>query len=141
MLLQIVTARPPMGLTHHVGRALEHGTFADLLDPAVQDWPVEEAQRFAEVALRCCELRRKDRPDLATVVLPELYRLRALGEDNMQFCNNMSARGGMHSSPFYSNSSYSQPRQDAATDPMLGRPQYNSNVSQNAMPARRSNYN
>ncbi|XP_062220519.1 U-box domain-containing protein 52-like [Phragmites australis] len=140
MLLQIVTARPPMGLTHHVARALEHGTMGDLLDPAVHVWPVEEAQRFAEVALRCCELRRKDRPDLGTVVLPELNRLRALGEDNMQFCNTMSGRGGMHRSPFHSNS-YSQPRHDAASDPMLGRPQYSSNASQSAMPARRSNYN
>ncbi|KAI4962696.1 hypothetical protein ZWY2020_027837 [Hordeum vulgare] len=69
MLLQIITARPPMGLTHHVARALDHGTIADLLDPAVQDWPVDEARRFAEMSLRCCELRRKDRPDLATGVL------------------------------------------------------------------------
>ncbi|TVU28868.1 hypothetical protein EJB05_20404 [Eragrostis curvula] len=99
------------------------------------------AIRFAEVSLRCCELRRKDRPDLATVVLPELNRLRALGEDNMQFCSNLSARGsGMNSSPFYSNSSYSQPRHDAS-DPMLGRPQYSSNSNQGGMPTRRSNYN
>jgi serine/threonine protein kinase len=114
MLLQIVTARPPMGLTHHVGRALERGTFADLLDPAVHDWPMEEAHRFAEVSLRCCELRRKDRPDLATVVLPELNRLRALGEDNMEYCNPMIGRGGgggMHSSSgFHSGVHYSQPR-------------------------------
>jgi serine/threonine protein kinase len=111
MLLQVVTARSPMGLTHHVARALEHGTMADLLDQSVHDWPVEETIRFAEISLRCCELRRKDRPDLATVVLPELNRLRALGEDNMQFCSNLSDRGsGMNNSAFYSNSSYSQPR-------------------------------
>ncbi|KAG1332012.1 U-box domain-containing protein 52 [Cocos nucifera] len=85
LLLQIVTAKPPMGLTHHVGRAIEKGTFADILDPAVTDWPVEEAQRLAEMALRCAELRRKDRPDLATVVLPELERLRELGEERMQY--------------------------------------------------------
>jgi len=110
MLLQIVTARPPMGLTHHVGRALERGTFADLLDPAVHDWPMEEAHRFAEVSLRCCELRRKDRPDLATVVLPELNRLRALGEDNMEYCNPMGGRGGMHSSSAFHSGPYSNPR-------------------------------
>jgi serine/threonine protein kinase len=118
MLLQIVTARSPMGLTHHVGRALEHGTMADLLDQSVHDWPVEEAIRFAEISLQCCELRRKDRPDLATVVLPELNRLRALGEDNMQFCSNLSDRGsGMNSSAFYSNSSYSQPRHVSTPPP------------------------
>ncbi|XP_009618440.1 U-box domain-containing protein 35 [Nicotiana tomentosiformis] len=81
MLLQIITARPPMGLTHHVERAIEKGTFAEMLDPAVRDWPVEEALTFAKLALKCAELRRKDRPDLATVVLPELNRLRLLAEE------------------------------------------------------------
>ncbi|XP_073150184.1 U-box domain-containing protein 35-like [Henckelia pumila] len=83
MLLQIITAKPPMGLTHHVERAIEKGTFADMLDPAVPDWPVEEALGFAKIALKCAELRRKDRPDLGTMVLPELNRLRALAEESM----------------------------------------------------------
>ncbi|MCD7467833.1 hypothetical protein HAX54_005479, partial [Datura stramonium] len=46
MLLQIITARPPMGLTHHVERAIENGTFADILDPTVPNWPVEEALKY-----------------------------------------------------------------------------------------------
>jgi hypothetical protein len=105
MLLQIITAKPPMGLSHHVGRALERGSLADLLDPAVTDWPVEEAQCLAEMAIRCCELRRKDRPDLGNVVLPELDRLRALGEDNMEFCGTIrgGGGGGMYSSAYHSN--------------------------------------
>jgi len=159
-----------MGLTHHVGRALERGTFADLLDPAVHDWPMEEAHRFAEISLRCCELRRKDRPDLATVVLPELNRLRALGEDNMEYCNPMGGRGGMHSSSASHSGPYSNPRhvtpvppsllllslgivnaggdlesdvQDGVSDPSIGRPNqhHSSNGSQAAMPTRRLNYN
>ncbi|KAI3443464.1 hypothetical protein Pfo_000129 [Paulownia fortunei] len=83
MLLQIITAKSPMGLTHHVERAIEKGTFAEMLDPEVRDWPVEEALTFAKLALKCTELRRKDRPDLGTVVLPELNRLRALAEETM----------------------------------------------------------
>ncbi|KAI5659192.1 hypothetical protein M9H77_27985 [Catharanthus roseus] len=83
VLLQIITAKPPMGLTHHVERAIENGTFATMLDPAVTDWPVEEALSFAKLALKCAELRRKDRPDLRGVVLPELNRLRALAEETM----------------------------------------------------------
>ncbi|KAL0394189.1 UNVERIFIED_CONTAM: U-box domain-containing protein 52 [Sesamum latifolium] len=79
ILLQIITARPPMGLTHHVERAIQKETFADLLDPTVPDWPVEEALVFANLALKCAELRKKDRPDLATVILPELNRLKDLG--------------------------------------------------------------
>ncbi|MBA0747637.1 hypothetical protein Gogos_004537 [Gossypium gossypioides] len=82
MLLQIITAKPPMGLAHHVGRAIEKGTLADLLDPAVPNWPMEEALSFAQLALQCAELRKRDRPDLATVILPELNRLRDLGYNN-----------------------------------------------------------
>ncbi|CAL9164409.1 unnamed protein product, partial [Musa hybrid cultivar] len=84
LLLQLLTGKPPMGLTHHVERSIEKGTFADMLDPAVQDWPVEEALGLLKLALKCAELRRKDRPDLGTIILPELNRLRTLGEENMQ---------------------------------------------------------
>lgn len=81
MLLQIITAKPPMGLTHHVGRSIEKGTFSEMLDPTVTDWPFEEALSFAKLSIQCCELRRKDRPDLASVILPELQRLSELGSD------------------------------------------------------------
>ncbi|KAK4485913.1 hypothetical protein RD792_008564 [Penstemon davidsonii] len=79
MLLQIITARPPMGLTHHVERAIEKGTFADLLDPTVPDWPVDESLGYAKLALKCAELRKKDRPNLGNDILPELNRLKDLG--------------------------------------------------------------
>ncbi|XP_020088900.1 U-box domain-containing protein 35-like isoform X1 [Ananas comosus] len=78
LLLQMVTARSPMGLTHHVERAVEEGKIEEVLDPALQDWPAQEALDFARLALRCAELRRRDRPDLASVVLPELNRFRNL---------------------------------------------------------------
>lgn len=86
LLLQLITGRPPMGLTYHVERAIDSGVFKDVLDPAVADWPVEEAKSLARMALRCAELRRKDRPDLSKVVLPELNRLRKVGESRMQNC-------------------------------------------------------
>ncbi|XP_010417189.1 PREDICTED: U-box domain-containing protein 52-like [Camelina sativa] len=82
MFLQLITAKPPMGLTHYVERALEKGTLADLLDPAVPDWPMEDTAKFAKLALKCSELRRKDRPDLAKVILPELNRLRTLADES-----------------------------------------------------------
>lgn len=71
------------GLTHHVERAIEKETFNQILDPAVPDWPVEEALCLAKLALECAELRRKDRPDLGKVVLPELERLAAIAEESM----------------------------------------------------------
>ncbi|XP_009624934.1 U-box domain-containing protein 35-like [Nicotiana tomentosiformis] len=81
MLLQIITARPPMGLTHHVERSIEKGNFDDILDPSVNDWPLEEALSLAKLALKCCELRRKDRPDLGSDILPELERLKDFALD------------------------------------------------------------
>ncbi|CAA2980418.1 U-box domain-containing 52-like isoform X2 [Olea europaea subsp. europaea] len=82
IFLQLLTGKPPMGLTHHVERAIEKGTFRDMLDLAIPDWPFEEALSFAKLALRCSQLRRKDRPDLFKVVLPELNKLRELAEDS-----------------------------------------------------------
>ncbi|CAN6470056.1 unnamed protein product [Victoria cruziana] len=79
ILLQLITAKPPMGIAHNIEWAIEKGMFAEVLDPDVPDWPVEETLSFAKMALKCAELRRKDRPDLGTVVLPELNRLRDLG--------------------------------------------------------------
>lgn len=83
MLLQILTARPPMGLICRVERSIAEGTFADLLDPTVPDWPVEEALSFAKIALRCVEIKQKDRPNLSSVVLPELNRLKEFGINNI----------------------------------------------------------
>lgn len=83
LLLQLITAKPPMGLTHYVERSIEKGTFGEMLDPTVTDWPFEETLGFAKLALQCSELRRKDRPDLGKVVLPELNRLRELADESM----------------------------------------------------------
>ncbi|EYU39810.1 hypothetical protein MIMGU_mgv1a024838mg [Erythranthe guttata] len=100
VLLQIITAKQAMGLTHHISRSIEKGTFAEMLDPAVPDWPVEEALVFAKLALQCAELRRKDRPDLGRVVLPELNRLRDFGDENMnQF---LAAKSDPHASSKHS---------------------------------------
>ncbi|XP_042467664.1 U-box domain-containing protein 52-like [Zingiber officinale] len=85
LLLQLISAKPPMGLSHYMDRAIEKGTFGEMLDQSVPDWPVEEALSLAKVALQCAELRKKDRPDLATVILPELNRLRELAEDNLEY--------------------------------------------------------
>ncbi|KAH7853318.1 hypothetical protein Vadar_001138 [Vaccinium darrowii] len=117
MLLQIVTAKPPMGLTHHVERAIDKGIFAEFLDPSIPDWPVEEALSFAQLALKCAELRRKDRPDLKTVVLPELNRLKALAEEKMGNCFMMLG-GGSAPGTSPSQSQASATSQDVS-DPIL----------------------
>lgn len=93
MLLQILTSKPPMGLALHVENSIEKGTFKAMLDPAVTGWPVEEALCLAKLALRCAELRRKDRPDLCKEVLPELSRLRELAEENMNQIHFVGSAG------------------------------------------------
>ncbi|GLU14300.1 hypothetical protein SLE2022_308770 [Rubroshorea leprosula] len=82
VLLQIITARRPVGLTIQVREAIEKGNLQEVLDPTVPDWPIEEALSLAKLGLQCCELRKRDRPNLASVVLPELNRLRDLGSEN-----------------------------------------------------------
>ncbi|XP_024628597.1 U-box domain-containing protein 35 [Medicago truncatula] len=75
ILLQIITAKPPMGLSHIVEEAIKKGNFMNVLDPNVPNCPVEEALACAKLALKCIEYRKRDRPDLATVILPELNRI------------------------------------------------------------------
>lgn len=82
LLLQVITGKQPMGLTHHVEAAIENDVFEDILDPAVKDWPIQQALQFAQMALQCAELRRKDRPDLGTEVLPLMNKLRAFADDH-----------------------------------------------------------
>ncbi|KAL9684073.1 hypothetical protein QQ045_021505 [Rhodiola kirilowii] len=82
MLLQIITAKPPMGLAHRVEMAIEEDTFPSILDPSVPNWPIDAALMFAKISLKCAELRRRDRPALDEV-LPILNALRDLGEQNM----------------------------------------------------------
>ncbi|KAL1197724.1 U-box domain-containing protein 52 [Cardamine amara subsp. amara] len=85
LLLELLTAKRPTGLSYTIEQAIEQGTFKEMLDPAVPNWPVEEALSLAKIALKCAELRRKDRPDLGKEVLPELNRLRARADDNMEW--------------------------------------------------------
>lgn len=80
VLLQLLTAKKPMGIAYDVERAIEKGSFKNILDQSVTDWPVREAMELAKLALKCVEMRRRDRPDLETVVLPELQRLKAIAD-------------------------------------------------------------
>ncbi|CAK7339801.1 unnamed protein product [Dovyalis caffra] len=122
MLLQIITAKPPMGLTHLVEQAIENGTFKDILDPEVPDWPVEETLRFAKIALQCAELRRKDRPDLGTTVVEELEKLRELAEEKL---NYLYFAGAFGPSPNHSQASITPPLSQISMTP--------TNLSQTSM--------
>ncbi|KAJ6878527.1 hypothetical protein NC652_032139 [Populus alba x Populus x berolinensis] len=58
LLLQVITAKPPMGLTHIVEQAIENESLKEVLDSDVPDWPIEETLCFAKPALQCAELRQ-----------------------------------------------------------------------------------
>ncbi|OAY64056.1 U-box domain-containing protein 34 [Ananas comosus] len=73
--LQILTAKHPNGLVVSVENAIKGGTFLDVLDKSLTDWPVVEAEKLARLALKCSRLRCRDRPDLESEVLPELEEL------------------------------------------------------------------
>ncbi|XP_022131589.1 U-box domain-containing protein 35-like isoform X2 [Momordica charantia] len=130
MFLQLITAKPPMGLTHHVERAIEKGKFSELLDQSVTDWPAEETLCFAQLALKCAELRRKDRPDLRKVVLPELIRFRSLAEAN----TSPPMADGV-TSPVFSRSQVSAFKQDLSGDRVSSQSSNSSNRALSCSPS------
>lgn len=77
ILLQLLTGRPPRGISKEVQFALDAGKLKDLLDPLAGDWPFEQAEQLAHLALRCCEMYRTNRPDLHSDVWTVLKPMRA----------------------------------------------------------------
>uniref|UniRef100_A0A0D9XMG9 RING-type E3 ubiquitin transferase n=1 Tax=Leersia perrieri TaxID=77586 RepID=A0A0D9XMG9_9ORYZ len=75
VLLQLLTAKPPMGLADLVEQAVENGNLVDMLDKRAGKWPAQEAHELAQLGLSCLEMRSKHRPDLKCKVLVELERL------------------------------------------------------------------
>ncbi|CAI0409999.1 unnamed protein product [Linum tenue] len=118
ILLQLITARPPMGLSHQVETALENDALGSVLDKEVKDWPMEETLMFAKYALQCAELRRKDRPDLGKVVLPVLNELREFAEEKMGYMFFMSG-ANYPSPPNYNTASIASAAQDVMSDPQV----------------------
>ncbi|XP_048532984.1 U-box domain-containing protein 52-like isoform X1 [Triticum urartu] len=76
VILELLTAKSPIGLPELVERAVEDGQITDVLDKSAGDWPVKEAHELAQLGLKCLEMRSKDRPDLKSVVAVDLERLK-----------------------------------------------------------------
>ncbi|KAE8688142.1 U-box domain-containing protein 35 [Hibiscus syriacus] len=62
-ILQLLTAKPAIALTHVVETAIDNDNLTGILDSEAGNWPVEETKELARLGLSCSELRRKDRPD------------------------------------------------------------------------------
>lgn len=78
--LQLLTAQHPNGLLLKVENALKNGSFANILDNSITDWPLAEVEELARIALKCSGLRCRDRPDLDNEVLPVLKRLKDVAD-------------------------------------------------------------
>ncbi|RDX69245.1 U-box domain-containing protein 33, partial [Mucuna pruriens] len=77
ILLRLLTGRPALGITKEVKYALDTGKLKSLLDPLAGDWPFVQAEQLARLALRCCDMNRKSRPDLYSDVWRILDAMRA----------------------------------------------------------------
>ncbi|CAN1308876.1 U-box domain-containing protein 33 [Linum perenne] len=85
ILLRFLTGRPALGLVKEVQCALDKGNLKNLLDPLAGDWPFLQAEQLTRLALRCCELNRKNRPDLASEVWRVLEPLKASCGESSSF--------------------------------------------------------
>ncbi|XP_043720102.1 U-box domain-containing protein 33-like [Telopea speciosissima] len=75
IILQLLTGRPPLGLTNEVRRALLSGKLTSILDTSAGEWPTFLAERLVDVGLQCCELNSRDRPELTPTMVRELDQL------------------------------------------------------------------
>lgn len=80
VLLQLLTAKAPMGLPHIVETAIDQDSLTNILDPEASKWPLAETKELAMLALKCTELCRKDRPDLKDEILPALEKLKQVAD-------------------------------------------------------------
>lgn len=84
IILQLLAACHPNKAIMRVEKALRNGSFPDVLDDCVTDWPLPETMELAQIALKCCRLRCRDRPELLTEVLPVLKKLAEFADARMR---------------------------------------------------------
>ncbi|XP_074294197.1 U-box domain-containing protein 35-like [Silene latifolia] len=80
VILQLLTAKPAVGITNVVEDAMKERRLMQILDKDGGKWPFRESAELALLGAQCAELRRKDRPDLQTKVLPILERIKDVAE-------------------------------------------------------------
>ncbi|KAI6707659.1 hypothetical protein NL676_010621 [Syzygium grande] len=68
ILLELLTRRPALGIANVVQRGIRAGTLEDILDALAGVWPYELAKQLTHLALRCCAMSTRDRPDLRSDV-------------------------------------------------------------------------
>ncbi|KAL5698647.1 hypothetical protein ACHQM5_029658 [Ranunculus cassubicifolius] len=84
IVLQLLTARHPKGLIPTVENAMDNDCLVEILDKSISDWPLVETKTLALIALKCSNLRCRDRPDLESEVLPMLQPLLSIADSGTQ---------------------------------------------------------
>ncbi|CAN1751729.1 U-box domain-containing protein 32, partial [Linum perenne] len=74
VLLFLLTARPVGGVVKDVKCALEKEKLETVLDHTAGDWPLDLIKPLADLALRCCNCNKSNRPKTSTV-LAQLQRI------------------------------------------------------------------
>ncbi|KAF8027065.1 hypothetical protein BT93_E0090 [Corymbia citriodora subsp. variegata] len=77
ILLQLLTRKPAFGIAKEVQSALSAGTLEAILDPLAGEWPSMQAKELTHLALRCCKMSRRERPDLRSDVWKVLHSIGA----------------------------------------------------------------
>ncbi|XP_020113001.1 U-box domain-containing protein 33-like [Ananas comosus] len=88
VILRLLTGRSAFGLARDVGEAMGKGSLQAILDRSAGDWPFLQAENLAQVSLRCCEIKRKNRPNLASEVskvLEAMMKSASLGLASLSF--------------------------------------------------------
>lgn len=96
VILQLLTAKPAIALTHLIETAIDAGNLPDILDPEAGNWPHEETLELARLGLSCAELRRRDRPDLENHVLPALERLKEIADQSRPSSSTVKSKPPNH---------------------------------------------
>ncbi|KAH9604116.1 hypothetical protein KSS87_010456 [Heliosperma pusillum] len=66
ILLRLLTGKSALGIL--VGKSgLSEGSIYSKLDSSAGEWPLVQAEQLARMALRCCDMDQKKRPDLSDI--------------------------------------------------------------------------
>lgn len=85
ILLQLLTRKPAKNISVEVQYALDKGKLNMILDASAGEWPYKQAKQLAQVALKCCKVNRKSRPDLESEVWKVLEPMGTLGGVSLSF--------------------------------------------------------
>ncbi|WVZ74298.1 hypothetical protein U9M48_022499 [Paspalum notatum var. saurae] len=93
IILRLLTGRPPQRIAEVVEDAMEREDLHAVLDPAAGNWPFVQANQLAHIGLRCAEMSRRRRPDLAGEVwkvVEPLMKAASLTAGRLSFAPSLS---------------------------------------------------